>query len=481
MGKVGLRRLLVIAAVCVTSAVATAWGADSRLDVVDYIVKGDAQSALKGFAFPFKHNDLYPLVREIKTHDEFVRLFPIMFDAETRKLLQSKQGKTGGWDFKNWQGEMFGDGELWRESLDWKDSRRLIFTVNVTSESLKKYYRELYEKDLATLAPRYRLNVCWVKEYFKAEDNSIFGRIDAWGKDEREEYGKRAKQYRIMIFKQGQKTSDRPTEIYYCKEKDGSLASDDGKIEFSDCSYGPEDAPAMLLTYKNGRDDKSVRLAYADWNVLAGANRDSGGVVALSGYQSVAEPKDIELLDESGDIALFAGKTAEDKAYDAKMLKDGDGLFTRRSLFMRRRMKSGTNEWSVVMTAEGDWKIAEGMDEWCAARAKEARSEFDVVKTRLSKDGKSIWMVCNPHTSVYSIVCRFDLESKIFRVLMDGDTAEEQPDGTILVKGKKTYLSDANGEPLGAAWYDAWITPEGKVVRKSKPVTMAEMQERDNK
>jgi len=115
MGLERMRKLLIIVTLCTPGVVATAWGTERRLDVVDYIVKGDAQSALKGFAFPFKHNNLYPLVREIKTHDEFVRLFPIMFDAETRKRLHSKQGKTGGWDFKNWQGEMFGDGGLWRE------------------------------------------------------------------------------------------------------------------------------------------------------------------------------------------------------------------------------------------------------------------------------------------------------------------------------------------------------------------------------
>jgi len=152
---------------------------------------------------------------------------------------------------------------------------------------------------------------------------------------------------------------------------------------------------------------------------IVGCKYERAGTT-LDGFNRVVEQNDVKLLDESGDVALFAGKTAEDKSCDAKMRQDGNGLFARRSLLMRRRMKSGTNEWSVVMTAEGDWKIAEGMDEWCEARAKEARNEFDVVKARLSKDGMSIWMVCNPHTSVYSIVCRFDLVSKTFRVLMDG-------------------------------------------------------------
>lgn len=49
------------------------------------------------------------------------------------------------------------------------------------------------------------------------------------------------------------------------------------------------------------------------------------------------------------------------------------------------------------------------------------------------------------------------------------ESEEEQEDGTILVRDKKTYLSDENGEPLGAAWYDVWLTPDGKVVRKTTP------------
>ena len=61
------------------------------------------------------------------------------------------------------------------------------------------------------------------------------------------------------------------------------------------------------------------------------------------------------------------------------------------------------------------------------------------------------------------------------RVLIDGDTADEQPDGTILAKNKKTYLFDDNGEPLGARFYDAWITADGKVVRKGKLKTAEEV------
>ena len=93
---------------------------------------------------------------------------------------------------------------------------------------------------------------------------------------------------------------------------------------------------------------------------------------------------------------------------------------------------------------------------------------LDIRRANLSKDGRSIWLVCDSHNSLFSLVCRYDLREKAFWVLTDGDSADEQPDGTIFVEDKKMYLTDENGEPLGARWYDLWMTPEGKIVRKGK-------------
>lgn len=195
-------------------------------------------------------------------------------------------------------------------------------------------------------------------------------------------------------------------------------------------------------------------------------------IVNLPGMPYASEPKSAELLYEVDDLALFAGETESDIAFN----KSNDWL-QRNSLFMRRRMESGREEWRLVMTAEGDWKIAEGMDDWCESLAREARREFDVLAASLSKDRQSVWMVCDPHIGTYYIVCRLDLNKNTFRVLIDGNTAEEQQDGTILVRGKKTYLNDENGEPLGAAWYDLWMMPDGEVIRKTKPVTAQQMQD----
>ena len=172
-------------------------------------------------------------------------------------------------------------------------------------------------------------------------------------------------------------------------------------------------------------------------------------------------PKNCKLLYECGWIALFAGETTEDVAHKG-----------RRSLFARLRMEEGTELWRLVLTTGSSWKVGERMNSWSQNMESLIREDFCVRRARASMDGRTIWLVCNPHTDLYNVVCRFDLEEKTFKVLIDGDTAEEQADGTILVKDKKVYLQDANGEPDGAAWCDVWITPDGKVVKKTKPVRL---------
>jgi hypothetical protein len=136
-----------------------------------------------------------------------------------------------------------------------------------------------------------------------------------------------------------------------------------------------------------------------------------------------------------------------------------------------------------LLTSGGDWKDAEGMNKWSKMQVGDIRSCYKVVKASLSKDRRYIWMVCDPScTFWFDVVCRFDLQENTLAVLTDGDSAIEQSDGTIMVTGKKMYLSDENGEPLGARWYDLWMTPDGEVVRKGRLLSADELatEARDN-
>jgi len=217
------------------------------------------------------------------------------------------------------------------------------------------------------------------------------------------------------------------------------------------CRYAPEDGDRPATSDGDTRDAApfpDVQLVLPDTPCMV--------------------PKNAELLDA---LALFAGETEADAAFnEAERKANPEGLrLCRNSLFLRWREADGTDKWWLLMTSGGTWRDADGMSGWCKDRARDVRECFMVLKARLAQDGRSIWLVCNPHTYTYNVICRFDLRNNAIRVLGDGDSAEEQPDGTILIRGKKTYLYDGNGESLGAAWYDEWITPDGTVVRKSKP------------
>ena len=210
-----------------------------------------------------------------------------------------------------------------------------------------------------------------------------------------------------------------------------------------------------------------VTIGFCSWR--SGSHR-LGNAELLPGLPCEVEPKAPELLYEVGDLALFAGETESDAARNAAARKaDSECPEIRNSLFLRQRTKEGSNVWRLVMTSGGGWKDADGMSEWCRDCASGVRSCFFVMKARMLADGRGIWLVCDPHTSTYFLVCRYNFDDNTFRVICDGDTMDEQPDGTILIKNKKTYLYDEKGVSLGAAWYDEWMDPDGKVVRKSKP------------
>ena len=193
----------------------------------------------------------------------------------------------------------------------------------------------------------------------------------------------------------------------------------------------------------------------------------------LPGTPCKAPPGEVELLTESGALALFVGETAEDSAYN----KTNESNDARNTLFLRRRRLNGSEEWRILLTTGSDWREADGMSEWCLIHTRLVKSCFCVRRASFARDGRHLWLVCESNFATFRVVCSYDAQANTLRVIIDGDTADEQPDSTILVKGKKTYLSDENGEPLGARWYDAWITPDGEIVRKGKLMTIDELLE----
>ena len=237
----------------------------------------------------------------------------------------------------------------------------------------------------------------------------------------------------------------------------------------------PMPKKALLFARRNTGSLSSTKDVPPAWivastGIIACAETGDASERLLSGHSI---PSNVKQLGASGALALFSGETAEDAAFNkAAKMGDKESPLQRNTLFLHRSPKNEDdlfNDWQLLLTTGYNWRFADGMDEWCASRAQELKRCFLVERATFASDGRHIWLVCNTQSHTYLTVCAYNVENYEFRVLADGDTADEQPDGTILVKNRKTYLVDKEGNPLGAAWYDAWIAPDGKVVRKSEP------------
>ena len=118
-------------------------------NTVDYVIAGDAKLAAHGFLFPLRHPGFQPLM-QIKNSSDFIRLFPVMFDKGVREELK-RMKETEGWGFRNWRGEMFGNGAFWRDNPEWGGADKRIHTVLITGEEFDKYYQKVYAKDKMNL------------------------------------------------------------------------------------------------------------------------------------------------------------------------------------------------------------------------------------------------------------------------------------------------------------------------------------------
>lgn len=180
------------------------------------------------------------------------------------------------------------------------------------------------------------------------------------------------------------------------------------------------------------------------------------------------EPNDAELLNEYGDQALFVGETDADVEYNAT------NVYGRNSLFLKRRKKDGASECRLLLTSGSDWREADGMDKWSSSQASDIKTCLNIVDANFTSDKRYILMICDTGIGFWEVACAYNIYDRSLRVFMDGTAICEEPDGMFLIKNKKTYLSDKNGEPLGARWYDVWITPDGKIVKKGKLKTLEE-------
>lgn len=251
----------------------------SGQDVVDYIIQGNARLAAKKCVYPLRIN-LSPLIPAIQDEKDFVRRFPVVFDTQARRKLAELKKTEGGWNFQNWQGGMFGNGELWREY----DGKRLT-VINLISPTLFDLWQKEFRKSLLSLAPKYRDSCAWDAYYFMSEDGAFFGRVDSLGQpwtrpDTKPLNGiepgvKVSDRFRIMLFKRGQRTTDEPYRVFYYDAKDdpkyankhaGEIVSTKGGFSFGYNTIGNDETPEMDLSYdENTGKETFIRLKSCPW------------------------------------------------------------------------------------------------------------------------------------------------------------------------------------------------------------------------
>ena len=94
------------------------------------------------------------------------------------------------------------------------------------------------------------------------------------------------------------------------------------------------------------------------------------------------------------------------------------------------------DEWHLLVTTDGDWLAAHSENNRGMYWATELKKCFCVSKARFSSDDCHLWLVCDPQTYTFFLIFSYDLLSSTLRVLADGDSVEECPDGTLLVKNR---------------------------------------------
>lgn len=244
-------------------------------DFAEFVINGDARRASRYCDYPLRVN-VGPLAPKIRNEVDFLKWFPILFDTKARQYLARVRKENGGWNFHNWQGEMFGNGQLWRSY----ETKRVV-VVNEISDSLFAWWQKQYQKDLATLAPEYRKGCVWSACYFRSTDGACFGRVDSLGEPWTTAHGvgtsagcRVSSKFRILLFKRGQAKSDRPWRVFMYDAKDdtkygnrsyGEIVSEKNRFAFweSATTQFPAD---YGLEYEDENGKKVVlELNACDW------------------------------------------------------------------------------------------------------------------------------------------------------------------------------------------------------------------------
>ena len=254
---------------------------DTTVDIVEFIIKGDAVAASKLCEYPVGVCPR-PLAPEIEDEKAFIKWFPVIFDTDVRKRLETARAEGNGWrDYAPGNAEeFFHSGDLFRNYYTKK-----LNAITVISAPLLRWWQAAYRRDLATLAPKYRSGCGWPLYYLVSEDWAYFARVDSLDEPwTLHNAGDRSgNKYRVMLFRRGQNTSDNPYRIFNYNASDehthwGNRPSCEGfeselnDFEFS-ATYTTQVPGEFLLTFDSrSGNGTTLYLNPCDWPPPNAAN-----------------------------------------------------------------------------------------------------------------------------------------------------------------------------------------------------------------
>ncbi|MCF0205871.1 MAG: hypothetical protein HUK15_00450 [Bacteroidales bacterium] len=210
----------------------------------------------------------------------------------------------------------------------------------------------------------------------------------------------------------------------------------------------------------------SVVLGLVNPNFVSNDSSDNAKIEDSKDIAQVSGITEKKLLDTYGSLMLYSCVTEQDRRFNLAQGKDEENFERRNSLML---YNSHDKSYKIILTS-----IEEGQTPSYKALNKLNLDEqcVNITEANLSRDGKYVYLICNPFTMTYFCVYCYDLQNNTLRYLSDGDSLSANKDGSVWIYNVKTYLSHfENGEEVwdGAAWYNVRMTASGKILEKTKP------------
>lgn len=282
---------------------------------------------------------------------------------------------------------------------------------------------------------------CAPMHCFVTEDGRTAGRIDAL--DDGPQF------VRVTLFDTPVRHGAKPVAVFRARNTGGETSilggivfpDENGRWLVDMIEIIPSFiTPVFLLCERNplsGEPPRGRPATPAKWDaILANAPVRDEQRLDEMGPRCDVPPADVELLDENGACAVFAGETAEDAAFNEALRKGGsESPALRNSLFYRWKGPDGTEDWRLLLTTGLDGvSTYDERNPRNPDQLRKLKACFNVVTAEFSRTGCGIRLTCAPHEDGHVVNCWLDLYSdgKQLRLVDDWSSEEKLFDDDVL-------------------------------------------------